>query len=142
MFRPYEMLGNLYWVPDVCPRVRRHRLRNQSQHMKAITLLTASFLMIVGITACKRSPAARLRGDYVNQFGPKATLKVTADTMICSASNSQIKERVIEVNGNVVTTELSVPPSTSKVTVDIQVLDDALVVTNNFLYGGNWKRQK
>jgi hypothetical protein len=28
------------------------------------------------------------------------------------------------------------------VAVDIQVLDDALVVTNNMLYGGNWKRQR
>lgn len=110
--------------------------------MKAITLFTGLFLVGVGLTACKRSPADRLRGDYFNQWGPEATLKITADTMICSSNNSRIKYRVIAVHSNVVTTELSVPPSTAKTTVDIQVLDDALVVTNNFLYGGNWKRQK
>ena len=136
------MPRNLCWVQDVCPSVRGHRLQNQSQHMKAIALLTASFLVIVAVTGCRRSPAARLRGDYFNQFGPKATLKITADTMICSSDNLPIKYRVIAVHSNVVTTELSVPPSTARVTVDIQVLDDALVVTNNSLYGGNWKRRK
>ncbi len=112
--------------------------------MKTGTLLTI-LLMAVSVLAsgCKRSAVSRLRGNYFNQWGPKATLKITADTMICSSSNFQsaIKYRVIAVRSNIVTTEISAPPSTTKVTVDIQVLDDALVVTNNMLYGGNWKRQ-
>jgi len=111
--------------------------------MKTTALLTALFLVIGGLVGCKRSPASSLRGDYFNQWGPKATLKITADTMICTSSNLQIttKYRVTAVHSNVVTTELS-DSSAAKASVDIQVLDDALVVTNNFLFGGNWKRQK
>jgi len=63
--------------------------------------------------------------------------------MICSSNQLQIttKYKVIAVHSNVVTTELSAPPAPNA-TIDIQVLDDSPVVTNNFLFGGNWKRKR
>ena len=83
-----------------------------------------------------------MRGDYVNEGKTKATLKVTGDTMIVSGGPLQITAsyKVMEVHSNVVTVELSAP-NTPKGKMDVQVLGDSLVIKNNFLFGGKWKRQ-
>jgi hypothetical protein len=83
-----------------------------------------------------------MRGQFVNDGETKATLKVTADTMVVSGGPLVITAsyKVVGVTNDTVTVELSAP-GTPKGNMVVQVLADSLVIQDSFIFGGKWKRQ-